>query len=575
MKNFLLTSTLLFFTLLALSQAPQRINYQAVARSSAGTVMQNQNIGIRLYVINGSPSGTVQFSEQHNIMTNDYGLFSLQIGQGTLLSGSFLAITWGLGNKWLKVEIEQSGTGVYTQLGTTELVSVPYALYAETSGSGGGSGPTGPTGNTGPTGVGGATGANGAVGSTGATGANGVNGATGPVSSSGGWGLTGNSGTVDGTNFIGTTDNVPFNIRVGNQQAGHIDSQAPNNTGFGLSSLSSITSGAQNTAMGYYALNSDTSGSQNVAVGFEALRFNKSGIANIAIGYRAMRFNTTGVQNVAVGTSALAANTTGYRNTSLGGSTLQLNTTGGGNTAVGAGSLNENVTGTNNSAYGDGSSAHNNSGDENAAHGWGALINNTVGSFNSALGSQSLVNNVNGNNNSAVGAYSGPASSSLTNTTSIGYLCNTSASNMVRIGNNSVTSIGGQVGWTTVSDARLKQNIHPSNLGLDFILKLKPVTYNYTAQGQTDFLYNGFIAQDVEKAAKELGLSFSGVDAPKNENDFYGLRYGDFSVPLVKAVQEQQLLIEQLQLQNQEIENLKARLEKVEILLQQQSEAKK
>jgi hypothetical protein len=112
-------------------------------------------------------------------------------------------------------------------------------------------------------------------------------------------------------------------------------------------------------------------------------------------------------------------------------------------------------------------------------------------------------------------------------------------------------------------------------LGLDFILKLEPVTYNFDLnkineilgvkdesvnEKKASILYSGFLAQDVEKAAKELNYDFSGVDGPKNDGDHYGLRYATFVVPLVKAVQEQQEIIET---QKSEIELLKEKLEEL------------
>ena len=111
------------------------------------------------------------------------------------------------------------------------------------------------------------------------------------------------------------------------------------------------------------------------------------------------------------------------------------------------------------------------------------------------------------------------------------------------------------------SDKRFKNNIQENVAGLDFILNLRPVTYSLNVEKINDFLgvtglqgsdeilknaarkkeaiiQTGFIAQEVEEAAQSLGYDFSGVDAPKNEHDFYGLRYAEFVVPLVKAVQE-------------------------------------
>jgi len=161
----------------------------------------------------------------------------------------------------------------------------------------------------------------------------------------------------------------------------------------------------------------------------------------------------------------------------------------------------------------------------------------------------------------------------------LGYGSDVSASNQVRIGDGSITSIGGYVNWTNVSDSRVKKNIKENVPGLEFINKLTPVTYNLNLEAADEILgtkssdrtrsaeetsgreakekviYSGFLAQDVEKAAKDLDYDFSGVDAAKNDNDLYGLRYSDFVVPLVKAVQE---LSSQNQKLQEEIDELKA-----------------
>ncbi len=151
-------------------------NYQGVARDNGGNVLANQNVGLQLSVLSGSISGTVEYSESHTVTTNDFGLFNVAIGSGTPVSGSFSGIDWGASSHYLKVEMDPAGGTAYQNLGTSQLLSVPYALYAESSGTGGATGPTGPTGAngsvgaTGPTGVDGATGADGATGPTGATG---------------------------------------------------------------------------------------------------------------------------------------------------------------------------------------------------------------------------------------------------------------------------------------------------------------------------------------------------------------------------------------------------------------------
>lgn len=198
-------------------------------------------------------------------------------------------------------------------------------------------------------------------------------------------------------------------------------------------------------------------------------------------------------------------------------------------------------------------------GSENVAIGYysGSFV---TGSFNTMVG----------NNTSH---FSGP----LNNSGAIGSFSFNTASDQFRIGNSSTSSIGGYAGWTNVSDKKFKKNINENVAGLDFILKLRPVTYKLDITKIDDYLgipesakseksykeavvkkenltQSGFIAQEVEDAARLVGYEFSGVDAPKNENDFYGLRYAEFVVPMVKAIQEQQDIIEELKARIEELE---------------------
>ena len=161
----------------------------------------------------------------------------------------------------------------------------------------------------------------------------------------------------------------------------------------------------------------------------------------------------------------------------------------------------------------------------------------------------------------------------LGNTIAIGHFVQVNMSNHVRIGNSNITSIGGQVGWTTFSDGRYKQNVQENVPGIAFINKLRPVTYtvdvksldeNYyklkpgmDSTANTSYRHTGFIAQEVERSATALGFNFSGVDKPDQPDKLYGLRYAEFVVPLVKAVQEL----------SKENDELLKRIEKLESLL--------
>lgn len=438
---------------------------------------------------------------------------------------------------------------------------------------------------------------------------------------SGGWGLTGNTGTVDGTNFIGTIDNVPLSFRVNNQKAGRIDHLLGNtffgpisgnlnttgisNSAFGSGSLTSNTTGGGNTANGYQALYSIASNSFNTAIGYQALYSstdgpntaigssslysNTTGSANTAVGLNALRSNTIGNSNTAVGSDALFFNLTGLRNNALGSGSLGNTTTGANNVAVGFlagassnGSYNVflgnesgyNTTGNDNIASGYQALYANTSGNNNTANGSSALRSNTTGSNNIAIGAGSNYYNTVGNSNTAVGINSGPSLNNLDNTTALGNGAIPTASNSVRIGNASVTSIGGQVSWSTLSDGRFKREIKEDVSGLDFIRQLRPVSYSLdndayeshvgnakkdrnsqARMSKSDQRYTGFVAQEVEAAMRKSGYVFSGLEVPKNNQDTYSIRYSDFVVPLVKAVQELSLMVER---QQAEIESLKA-----------------
>jgi hypothetical protein len=198
------TLLLVAFSSVAFAQAPpQGINYQAVARNVSGAELVNTALTVRLGIYNNSnpiPANLV-YEETHAVTTNAFGLFNVVIGQGTQTStGNFSSILWANSSYYLRVEID-GGSG-FTDMGTTQLMSVPYALYAGSS-AGGPTGPMGATGPQGPTGVAGATGAQGAQGATGAQGPTGVAGATG---ANGPTGLTGPTG-ISGDSITSIIDN--------------------------------------------------------------------------------------------------------------------------------------------------------------------------------------------------------------------------------------------------------------------------------------------------------------------------------------------------------------------------------
>jgi hypothetical protein len=332
------------------------------------------------------------------------------------------------------------------------------------------------------------------------------------------------------------------------------------NTFIGSSAGYSNTSGTGGTAIGYQSLYSNNTGNHNTANGVYSLFSNTSGSGNTAFGVQALYLNTTGTLNTAAGELSLYKNSVGISNTANGYGALQSNDNGNYNTAMGVVAL-----------------LTNNSGSDNTALGVGSLYNNTSGSNNTAIGFHALVNNTEGSQNIAIGANSGTISwaTNISNTIGIGNddLLHGS-SNQVLIGNTSMVSIGGHVNWGVYSDARIKNNILDDVPGLSFILKLRPVTYHISTKSIAKITGNketpdfpgkydaekikrsGFLAQEVEKAAKASGYDFSGYTAPKNQGELYTIRYAEFVVPLVKAMQEQQVLIEKLTKQVDQMEIL-------------------
>ena len=130
MKNIITIFTLLV-SLFTFAQVPQGISYQAIALNSAGLPIVSSNVGIRLSVLDNSPSGTNLYTETQTKTTNSQGLFNLVIGQGTPTSGVFSGINWGTNSKFLKVELDVAGGTNYVLVGTTQLLSVPYALASD------------------------------------------------------------------------------------------------------------------------------------------------------------------------------------------------------------------------------------------------------------------------------------------------------------------------------------------------------------------------------------------------------------------------------------------------------------
>lgn len=166
------------------AQAPQKMSYQAVIRNSANALITNTNVGVKISVLQTTSTGTAVYVETHAATTNANGLVTLAIGNGTPVTGTFATIDWASGPYFIKTETDPAGGTNYTIVGTSEMLSVPYALYSA-NGTPGPQGPAGAVGPAGPAGADGATGPAGPAGADGATGPAGPDGATGPAGPAG------------------------------------------------------------------------------------------------------------------------------------------------------------------------------------------------------------------------------------------------------------------------------------------------------------------------------------------------------------------------------------------------------
>ncbi len=374
-------------------------------------------------------------------------------------------------------------------------------------------------------------------------------------------------------------------IGVGNTANGYAalysDTSGSGNTATGGNALYSNITGNGNVAAGNNALYSNTTGNYNTAIGTDAMLSNEAG-ENTAVGYQSLYSNTSGIRNTANGFQALYSNTTGVNNTANGANALFSNTTGESNTANGLNALYSNTAGYGNTANGRVALYYNTTGTGNTANGLEALSNNKSGGSNTANGTSALGSNTTGSYNTAFGASADVASGNLNHATAIGIFAIANATDKVVIGQNiGGMVIGGYAGWSNLSDGRFKENIKEDVPGLAFINQLRPVTYwintdklqrHITAQmpdsiaqrylpdaeamaKDKEYTNTGFVAQEVEASAKAIGYAFDGVNAPKNPTDNYSIAYGQFVPSLVRAVQEQQTIIETLQKQVETAKN--------------------
>ncbi|WP_428661787.1 tail fiber domain-containing protein [Runella sp.] len=337
------------------------------------------------------------------------------------------------------------------------------------------------------------------------------------------------------------------------------------NTVLGANAMKSNTTGYNNTAMGLNALFSNRGGHENTGVGMNVL-YSSYGNYNTAMGHETLMNNGPGSVNTAIGQHSMQYNWSGSVNTAVGVSSLQSNTSGNGNTGIGMSALYNNRTGINNTALGISSLYATRDGRSNTGVGASALADNNLGSRNTAVGDSAGWNNVSGNSNTFLGYMADASATNLTNAIAIGYNAEVNADDKAVIGNAAVATIGGYGAWTNYSDRRLKENIiYTNRLGLDFILKLKTASYNYSSDPYKR-RRDGLIAQDVQQTLREMNIPFSGLVEDKDEAKTLNLSYAELVVPLVNAVQELDRNNRHLQAENEELRKKLARIDELEEL---------
>ena len=291
MKKLLIVIAAIFITSTVLSQTPQKMSYQAVIRNASNALITNAPVKMKISILQGSTQGISVYSELHSATTNANGLVSIEIGGGTSPTGTFSSINWGNGTYFLKTETDPTNGTNYTISGTSQLLSVPYALESKIADS--------------------------------------------ARNTNHKWSKNGD--IVEDQQFIGTLNNKPLLFKINNQHAGLIGVDEIQNVAFGYQTLSPNSTGVGNVGIGWKSLTNNQKGSVNIAIGNNTLENIQNTTSNVAIGHHTLRnLNIDGVSyNTAVGEGALINLKTGTYNTAYGVYSLGSLIGGGANIGIG------------------------------------------------------------------------------------------------------------------------------------------------------------------------------------------------------------------------------------------------
>jgi hypothetical protein len=524
--TFLGTLTLMFFLNQAFAQVPQGFNYQAVARNSSGTLIQNQALGVELIIHQGSAGGTIIYSERQTPTTNQFGLFTISVGQGTFLSGNaFNTINWSTGDYWLEVGLDVAGGTAYVSMGTSQLLTVPYAMYSANSGA---AIPIGTSGQT--------------------------------LRHDGTSWVANDFLYNNGTNIgIGTTtpSNGSLHLNTGIYSAVHFT-----NTITGALNGNGCIVGTDYNLADMILWNYELAPIKFGTSGTERMRIMDDGKIGIGTQTPSALLHVEGA-GPGLTFPAIYANNTDPAGIGL---LCAANSTDA--TAVFVQS---------NSASGlfakffDGGASD--------------LIRFDNDQTNHRGKIMSFSNNIAGSTGAYSYAWGGDAggwiiggiSTAAVDQSIIDLYMTTTGTGVFEPWDNNITSCGSaSYKWTAVyatngtiqtSDETKKENIMPVSYGLNEVMKLKPVSYQWKDKKALvgNGISLGFIAQDLENIIPDVvvhsKLSDAEIESLKKnkgglpETDTYGVKYSELTPVLVKAIQDQQKIIEDLQKQINELKN--------------------
>ncbi|MEC8627406.1 MAG: tail fiber domain-containing protein [Bacteroidota bacterium] len=577
-------ATLMAFGVIA--QAPEQFSYQAVIRDAQGDLVSNQSVTVNISILEGNSTGGIVFEEEHTIATNDNGLATLVIGDGIITFGNLSGISWGDNAYYLKIDTDPEGGNNFSITATTQLLSVPYALYANEAGSGSGVLEEITEGsNTGYRIVGRDTANYGNIGNTAvdlsySPLASTINGASGDYSTAMGFRTSASEnfstamGNFTRASGIGSTT-MGYNTTASGQESTAMGTLTrASGTSSTAMGASTIASGNYSTAMG---LETEASGNYSIAMGLET---EASGRVSTATGDYTVAsgdYSTTmGAYTTASGdeSTAMGYGTTasGDESTAMGGGTeasgtnstaMGFNTTASGTVSTAMGSFTtapsayETVIGRHNTSYTPLDSVNWNTGDRLFVIGNGSSASSR---------SDALVVLKNGNvgvgNSDPEGQLFVQQSSSLTAGTD-GIYVDYNGDNwktyhsgvhysFANMGVRQAYVEDNTGNYVQPSDKNLKTNIETLPSVMDGVLRLNPVSYVYKSSSDPNANTIGFLAQEVGEVFPDV-VRYAEDGTP-------GLAYDLFSILSIKAIQEQQVIIDEQQVhiaeQKQQIKSL-------------------